>query len=363
MNKQEYKNLIAFHPGYYIKEMIEDINMTQSEFAKRLGTTDKTVSKLINGEISLSDEIAQKLSSMLGTSVEVWLNMQTTYDAKVSEIEKQKALEEEKEYMKVIDYSYFQKLGVVPLEKTTIQQKIKELQKFLKVSSLKILAKRDFLVQFRTVVSNVSDKNVINANVWVQTALNRADKIDCQPFDKKKLKEYLPEIRSMTLQEADIFLPRLREIFRECGVAFVILPHLKSSRINGAVRWINKEKVMLALNDRGLWADKFWFSLFHEIKHIFQQKTKETFINSTNKDISINKIELEKEADLFAKNYLIPEKLYVKFASRNDFSYSSIVNFSEKIGVDVGIVIGRLQFENVIGYDQFNNSKKQYRII
>ena len=120
---------------------------------------------------------------------------------------------------------------------------------------------------------------------------------------------------------------------------------------------------MLALNDRGLWADKFWFSLFHEIKHIFQQKTKETFINSTNKDISINKIELEKEADLFAKNYLIPEKLYVKFASRNDFSYSSIVNFSEKIGVDVGIVIGRLQFENVIGYDQFNNSKKQYRII
>ena len=123
------------------------------------------------------------------------------------------------------------------------------------------------------------------------------------------------------------------------------------------------KKVMLALNDRGLWADKFWFSLFHEIKHIFQQKTKETFINSTNKDISINKIELEKEADLFAKNYLIPEKLYVKFASRNDFSYSSIVNFSEKIGVDVGIVIGRLQFENVIGYDQFNNSKKQYRII
>ena len=170
----------------------------------------------------------------------------------------------------------------------------------------------------------------------------------------------------MTLQEADIFLPRLREIFRECGVAFVILPHLKSSGINGAVRWINKEKVMLALNDRGLWADKFWFSLFHEIKHIFQQKTIFSRLYNIVKEvtnISINKIELEKEADLFAKNYLIPEKLYVKFASRNDFSYSSIVNFSEKIGVDVGIVIGRLQFENVIGYDQFNNSKKQYRII
>jgi len=31
----EYKDLIAFHPGQYVSELIEDYNVTQKEFAER----------------------------------------------------------------------------------------------------------------------------------------------------------------------------------------------------------------------------------------------------------------------------------------------------------------------------------------
>ena len=41
----EYKDLIAFHPGQYVEELIEDYNVTQKEFAERLGVSAKTVSK------------------------------------------------------------------------------------------------------------------------------------------------------------------------------------------------------------------------------------------------------------------------------------------------------------------------------
>ena len=47
MLKEEYKNIIAFHPGYYLTDIIEELEMTQDEFAKRLGTTGKTVSLLL----------------------------------------------------------------------------------------------------------------------------------------------------------------------------------------------------------------------------------------------------------------------------------------------------------------------------
>ena len=36
MSKMEYKDIIAFHPGFYINEIIEDMDITQEEFAKRL---------------------------------------------------------------------------------------------------------------------------------------------------------------------------------------------------------------------------------------------------------------------------------------------------------------------------------------
>ena len=48
-NYIEYKDLIAFHPGNYIEEELECRSISQEEYAKRLGTTPKTVSKLING--------------------------------------------------------------------------------------------------------------------------------------------------------------------------------------------------------------------------------------------------------------------------------------------------------------------------
>ena len=93
MSKVEYKDIIAFHPGYYVKDIIEDLKMNQCEFAKRLEITDKTLSKLLSGEAPMSREIAKKMSQMMGTSVDVWLKLQKKYDDKCCRIEQQNELE------------------------------------------------------------------------------------------------------------------------------------------------------------------------------------------------------------------------------------------------------------------------------
>ena len=36
-NYIEYKDKIAFHPGYYLKEIIDESGLTQEDFAERLG--------------------------------------------------------------------------------------------------------------------------------------------------------------------------------------------------------------------------------------------------------------------------------------------------------------------------------------
>lgn len=52
-------DLIAIHPGQYIGELIEDYNMTQKEFAEKLGLSPKTISKLVNGEELINNDITQ----------------------------------------------------------------------------------------------------------------------------------------------------------------------------------------------------------------------------------------------------------------------------------------------------------------
>ena len=95
-NYIEYKDKVAFHPGYYIKELVEESGLTQEDFAKRLDTTPKNLSILVRGEQSLSIDIAMKLSRISGTTISYWLNLQKAYDALIAEFESKKELEKEK---------------------------------------------------------------------------------------------------------------------------------------------------------------------------------------------------------------------------------------------------------------------------
>ncbi len=362
MNKLEYEEISAFHPGYYIREIIEDMGVSHNEFATRMGTTGKTLSNLVNGQCNLSNDLAGKLSIMLGTSVDMWLNLQAVYDQKKMEIEQRKALSEQEKIVSMIDYSYFVKVAKLPETRKCID-KVKNLCGFFKVFDLRVMLEQDFLVNYRAGVPCLEQKNIVNAQAWLQTALNFSKSMLIHGFDAGKLQAALPEIRGMTLQEPKIFLPRLKKIFADCGVAFVLLPHLKNSGINGAVKWVGANQVLLALNDRRCYADTFWFSLFHEIKHVLQQKTRIVFISS---DIAgLNKLNesLEADADKFAQDYLIPPLEYKKFAPDFYTSDAEIEAFAKQIGVHPGIVAGRLQHDQVIAPSRCSKLKVKYQII
>ena len=75
----ERNNRIAFHPGYYVRDAVEDSGLTLEDFARRLDITPEYLSLLIHGKQDLSVDIASKLSVMLGTSAAYWLNLQRTY--------------------------------------------------------------------------------------------------------------------------------------------------------------------------------------------------------------------------------------------------------------------------------------------
>jgi addiction module antidote protein HigA len=82
----KYKDLIAFHPGQYVEELIEEYNLTQKEFAERLGISEMNLGKLVNGEESISNDIARKLAKITNISIITWLNLQNAYDVKIAEI-------------------------------------------------------------------------------------------------------------------------------------------------------------------------------------------------------------------------------------------------------------------------------------
>ena len=90
---KKYKDITAFHPGYYVEEAIQDMNISQNDFAKRLGVSERILSLFIDGQIDISYNLAKRLSMVLGTSIKFWFNLQRTYNKKLLEIIRAKPIE------------------------------------------------------------------------------------------------------------------------------------------------------------------------------------------------------------------------------------------------------------------------------
>lgn len=67
------------HPGEVLREYLPE-GVSIGEVAKSLGVTRQALSSLLNGRAGVSASMALRLEGVLGTSAEVWLNMQTSHD-------------------------------------------------------------------------------------------------------------------------------------------------------------------------------------------------------------------------------------------------------------------------------------------
>ena len=69
------------HPGEILREeTLKALNMTVTEFAKKLGVSRQAISEIINEKRGISPAMALRLSKALGTSPDIWLKMQVSYD-------------------------------------------------------------------------------------------------------------------------------------------------------------------------------------------------------------------------------------------------------------------------------------------
>lgn len=355
MSKVNNKEVLAFHPGYYIDEIIEEMGITQEEFAIRLGTTPKTISKLVNGETGISNDLALKLASLLNSSPEMWLNLQKSYDAKILELQEEEQLKKQVELIKQIDYSYFVKLGFLSDTRNAIE-KIKNLCSFLSVARLGILLEKDYNVSYRNGIRDENQKNILNANVWVETVTKIARDTVTQKFDMKKFNAVISEIAEMTLEPFGNIIEDVKQRLADCGVVLVLLPYLKNSGLHGFVKWLDKGKVVIAISDRRKSIDTFWFTFFHEARHVQQKKIK--LINFTWKDSDSIISDDEADADSFSQSILIPMDKYRLFLARDIFTVSSVRRFATEINRHPGIVVGRLQNDKKVTYASRLNELK-----
>ncbi|MEI7616154.1 MAG: HigA family addiction module antitoxin [Actinomycetota bacterium] len=78
-------NLPPVHPGAFLKENLDELQVSQAEFARTIGISAMRISHIIKGKRPVTAEIALLFGKVFGQTPQCWINLQADYDLKMVE--------------------------------------------------------------------------------------------------------------------------------------------------------------------------------------------------------------------------------------------------------------------------------------
>ena len=84
--------LPAIHPGEFLKEILDELGLSQVALAQALGISTMRVSHVLKGSRPVTAELALRLGRVMGQTPQYWLNLQSAYDLKLAQLANQTSL-------------------------------------------------------------------------------------------------------------------------------------------------------------------------------------------------------------------------------------------------------------------------------
>ena len=331
----------AVSPGRILQRELAARGWTQKDLAEITKRPAQTINEIIKGTKQITPETARELSAALGTTAEFWINLETNYrlnlakkKQKESEIERRSRLYTLAPISELIKRQWIESTeSIDELEQSVCQ--------FLGIKSPQETPQ--FSVNFRH--SHILEPEHNAKIAWCKRVEQVVSKQTLGEFQLKKLTEAIPNILSCANREED--LAHIPKMLNDLGVHFAIVPHLNKTYLDGAAFYLGNRPVV-ALTLRHNRIDCFWFSLLHELGHIVAGH-RGIYLDNLDK---LEENSEEKKADKLARNWLIKEEALQLFINQTKpkFSKKAIINFAKTQNRHPGIILGRLQHEGLVPY-------------
>ncbi len=342
----------AVAPGETLSETLESLGMSQRDLALRTGMAAKTINEIVKGKAPITPDTSVLLERVTGVPSRMWNNLEANYREQLAKIADRQRLQKYLEWLKSIPVKELISRGVVAEQADKVSL-LHAVLSFFGVA--KYESWHDLWMQpeasFRKSATFAAQPGAVAT--WLRLGELKAQEVETEPYDKDEFKDALQETRDLTTKAPEVFGPKMKELSASAGVAVVFVPEIKKCPTSGVARWLTAEKALIQLSLRHKSDDHFWFSFFHEAGHILNDAKKEVFIDDGNEEE-----EREVRANRFAASFLIPPSA----ANQLPFlkSKAAVRRFADSIGIAPGIVVGRLQKEELIPYKHMNDLKRRF---
>lgn len=85
MTEQSYRSDLAIPPGEYLDEVLEDMNITHTALAQKMGKAPQTIQAILQGKQAITRDTALQLEDVIGVPAYFWNNLESEYRSIVAQ--------------------------------------------------------------------------------------------------------------------------------------------------------------------------------------------------------------------------------------------------------------------------------------
>lgn len=342
----------AIHPGEILKEELKERGIKQKDFAKSVGMQPSHLSEILKGERNLNEDLAKKLEEQLQIPFSVWMNLHNSYiyDCKVlaerTDAE-QEAINFEDRCKQVFNLSLlYKKMGIALrpiLERIAMLKERFEFDLSTSfVADLKITGMYKHSEKVQVDEKNMNTWLLLN---WLEIS-NATLPLGYEHGNALKAATYIAQMANA----GEITVSRIKDCLNYHGIAYIEVEKLDKAPID-AFSTFRGETPVITVTYRYDDLDKLVFDVLHELCHIHCHISPESASFIAVEGAEYSKDPREIEANRFAQQMLIPDKIWdsiIKVGCRSLSPHAivrTIANEAQKKGISQTIAVSRYKHE------------------
>lgn len=338
-------------PGSIIRRELEARGWLQKTLAEIMGRPEQAISEIISGKKQITPETARELACAFGTSPEFWMNLETNYRLRQAQREKEEDdIRRRARLHEIAPCDELIKRGWIE-DSDQIDDQEDELCRFLGISNLN----DDPPLALAARHSAHGKPEIAALTAWARRVEQLAALQPVSTYDRDALLALIPDLLDRSVDESSV--AQVPQALLDHGVHFFIVDHLPQTYLDGAALWI-EGRPLVALTLRYNRIDNFWFTLTHELAHIALEHTG-PHLDRLDSEQELDDVEIA--ANNLAQDWLIDRSIYEAFVAEGRLTSRRVAAFAKSLSRHPAIVVGRLQYDGLIRYQQMSKFKTGIR--
>lgn len=353
MEKTQYRT-----PGQLIEALLTERGWNNRILAAVLEVEETGISKLISSKKAVTPEVAISLEEVFGIPAERFLELQRDLDlakARIVTIPNPVRAERAQVFAELPVAELIKRQWIKADNIRDLDAVDQALCAFFDGQNPSQIARTPHAAKKTSAGEQASAAQL----AWLYRVRQIAKELLVPKYQEPAARAALPRLRALlSAPEEARHVPR---ILQECGIRFVVVEALKSSKIDGVCLWLDEHSPVIGMTMRYDRMDNFWFVLRHEMEHVLlgHGKVEPSLDVDLNGDVID---EEEKLANAAASEFCAPKARIDSFIKRKApiFPERDFLGLAKVLGVHPALVAGQIQFKTG-RYDLFRSHLAKIR--